>query len=269
MKCNIKDIQINYEVYGNGRPVVIIHGMSPDLRLMTGCMEPVFNKKDGYKRIYMDLPGMGSTQAADWIKNSDMMVGILIDFIDNIIPGQNFLLAGESYGGYLARGIIHKLPDRVDGLMLLCPSIISHTLKRDVPEHVVLKKDQELLEQLNPSDAEGFDSIQVVQSRHIWERYNEEILCGIKIANNKFLDELGRNGYEFSFEIDQEYNKPTSFIMGRQDSSVGYKDAWKILDSYPRATFAVLDMAGHNLQLEQEDVFNALVNEWIKRVEEN
>jgi len=30
----------------------------------------------------------------------------------------------------------------------------------------------------------------------------------------------------------------------------------------------VLDRAGHNLQIEQEDLFNALVNEWLDRVED-
>jgi hypothetical protein len=31
----------------------------------------------------------------------------------------------------------------------------------------------------------------------------------------------------------------------------------------------VLDRAGHNLQIEQEALFNALVNEWLDRVGEN
>jgi pimeloyl-ACP methyl ester carboxylesterase len=50
---------------------------------------------------------------------------------------------------------------------------------------------------------------------------------------------------------------------------VGYRDAWEILENYPRSTFAVLDRAGHNLQIEQETLFNALVNGWLDRVEEN
>ncbi len=50
---------------------------------------------------------------------------------------------------------------------------------------------------------------------------------------------------------------------------MGYKDAWDILDNYPRGTLAVLDRAGHNLQLEQVELFNCLVNEWLDRVEEN
>ena len=58
-------------------------------------------------------------------------------------------------------------------------------------------------------------------------------------------------------------------LVGRQDAAVGYRDAWEVLEDYPRGTFAVLDRAGHNLQIEQETLFNALVNEWLDRVEEN
>jgi len=58
-------------------------------------------------------------------------------------------------------------------------------------------------------------------------------------------------------------------VMGRQDSACGYHDAWGILENYPRGTFVVLDRAGHVLMIEQRKIFNALVNEWIDRVEEN
>ena len=59
MRCNVKNVEVNYEVYGEGKPIIIIHGSTVDHRLMTGCMEPIFNNRDGYKRIYLDLPGMG------------------------------------------------------------------------------------------------------------------------------------------------------------------------------------------------------------------
>lgn len=56
-------------------------------------------------------------------------------------------------------------------------------------------------------------------------------------------------------------------FTGRQDNVVGYHDAWRLIEDYPRATFAVLDMAGHNLQIEQPDVFNSLVDNWLNRLE--
>jgi pimeloyl-ACP methyl ester carboxylesterase len=58
-------------------------------------------------------------------------------------------------------------------------------------------------------------------------------------------------------------------LVGRQDAMVGYRDAWDILKNYPRGTFVMLDRAGHNRQIEQETLFNALVNEWLDRVEES
>jgi pimeloyl-ACP methyl ester carboxylesterase len=48
----------------------------------------------------------------------------------------------------------------------------------------------------------------------------------------------------------------------------GYADQYALLPHYPRATFAVLDVAGHNLQIEQPVLFDALVNEWLDRVRE-
>ncbi|MFF1355998.1 alpha/beta fold hydrolase [Streptomyces sp. NPDC058297] len=40
-----------------------------------------------------------------------------------------------------------------------------------------------------------------------------------------------------------------------------------LLPAYPRASFAVLDLAGHNLQIEQPALFAALVVRWLDRVE--
>lgn len=270
MKYKINDISINYEIIGHGKPIIMLHGYYPDKKLMVGCMEPVFNNGSGYKRIYIDLPGMGESESTEWITNSDIMLDILISFIEEIIPNENFLLAGESYGGYLSRGIVYKMGDRVDGVLLICPVIVADNEKRNVPEHTVLVKDNELLSQISPSDAEDFSSMSVVQSKKIYERYKAEILSGVIVADDKFLKTFKENGYEFSFNVDKldkKFSKPVLILLGKQDSSVGYKDAWEILGNYPRATFAILDRAGHNLQLEQESLFNSLVKEWFERLE--
>lgn len=272
MECKIKNISINYEVIGEGKPIIMLHGYYVDHRVMTGCMEPVFSDKEKYKRIYIDLPGMGKSESAEWINNSDAMLDIVIAFIEKIIPNENFLLAGQSYGGYLARGVINKMADRLDGALLICPVIIAEYDKRNVPEHVVLVKDNRLLSKLTPEDAEDFNSGAVVQNEKIYERYENEIMSGVKIANGDFLQSLQQNGYAFSFDVDKlnnKFDKPVLILLGKQDNCVGYKDAWNILENFPRATFAVLDRAGHNLQIEQEKIFNSFTAEWLVRVNES
>ena len=269
MKCMVKGLAINYVLRGKGKPVLLLHGYSVDHRLMYGCMEPIFRVKKGYKRIYLDLPGMGKSECADWIRNSDIMLDIITEFIDKVIPHENFILAGESYGGLLARGLVYRMAERIDGLFLLCPAILCRHEDHNVPEHVVLSRDEALLQELDPKDAEGFASIHVVQDKRVWERYRKEILPGLDLGNRFFLDNILNSEYVFSFDCDnlrEKFCKPALFLMGRQDSRVGYKDAWNILDNYPRATFAVLDKAGHNLQIEQAELMKALVIEWLDRV---
>ena len=102
------------------------------------------------------------------------------------------------------------------------------------------------------------------------DRYKKEIQPAIDIANTTFLNEFAKRGYPFSFDVDEKiksFEKPSLFLLGRQDLTVGYRDAWDIVEKYPYATFAILDQAGHGLQVEQEELFNALVNEWLDRIE--
>lgn len=271
MECKLNEVTVYYEEYGEGKPVIMLHGYYPDHRLMSGCMEPVLFKRQGYRRIYIDLPGMGRTKGESWIDSSDKMLWVVLEFIDKVIPDENFLIAGESYGGYLARGVLYHMADRVDGLFLLCPVTVAKHSERKLPTHKPIAVDNELISSLSKEDAEEFESMAVVQSKEIWERYDNEIFSGVRIADAPFLEKLRNEKFSFSFNVDalkEKFEKPVLLLMGRQDSSVGYKDAWGILDNFTRGTFAVLDRAGHNLQLEQVEVFNTLVNEWIDRAEE-
>ncbi|MFC7443173.1 alpha/beta fold hydrolase [Laceyella putida] len=272
MECSIGDVKVHYHVYGSGRPILMIHGFSLDHRVMTGCMEPVFTGRvEEWKRIYIDLPGMGQSKEVYGIQNSDDMLDVVLQFIDRIIPDESFLVAGQSYGGYLARGIIAKRKEQVDGAAFICPLIIADMNGRTLPPHTVIHQDEQLLSRLSAEEREEFRSISVVLDETNWRRYREEILAGAALADESFLDKLKKQ-YAFSFDVDERlspYEKPCLFLLGRQDAITGYEDAWRILDRFPRATFAVLDRAGHNLQLEQPALFHAMVNEWLNRVVEN
>lgn len=96
-------------------------------------------------------------------------------------------------------------------------------------------------------------------------------MSGFKKGDREFLKRIRNvDNYAFSFIVDQlprHFNKPSLIVTGRQDTGVGYKDTWNFLEQYPRASFVVLDMAGHSLQIEQERLFNALVHELLDRLE--
>ena len=270
MECELEKITIYYEILGEGFPILMLHGFEVDHRVLKGSIEPIFKNRPNYKRIYFDLPGMGKTSGEPWIRNSDQILEIVLKFIDKIIPNQKFIIVSESYGCYLARGVIYKKLDFIDGVLFICPVIFAKPDIRELPEHVILLKDSKLISSLNKLESEDFESIAVAQNQRIWERYRDEFFSGVNIANKDFLELIWEQGYPFSFDVDKKirrFDKPTLFLMGRQDSIVGYRDAWKIIESYPRASFIVLDCAGHILQIEQEELYNSLVKEWLERIE--
>ncbi|MGC9394272.1 MAG: alpha/beta fold hydrolase [Anaerolineae bacterium] len=272
MEYTVRDIDIYYEVYGSGTPILMIHGWSPDHRLMKGCMEPIFAASDQpWQRIYFDLPGMGRTKGAPWITGSDAMLDVILEFVDGIIPNQHFAVAGESYGGYLARGVIKERTALVDGLLLICPVAVQETRELNAAAFQVFVKDETLLAGLSEEDRQYFEGINVIQDRRVWERFKEDILPGLKLADYTFLENSLSQHVSFEHDVDlieQPYQQPTLMVMGRQDSVVGYRDQCQLIENFPRASFVILDRAGHNLQIEQDVLFAALVKEWLDRVAE-
>ncbi len=257
---------IYYEDIGEGIPILFIHGYSPDHRLMSGCMEPIFKGNEGWRRIYIDLPGMGLTTEYDEISSSDGMLNAVIEFIQTLLPNQAFVIAGESYGAYIARGVIEKLNLQILGAIFICPVIIPLIENRKMEVHRVIKQDNDFIQTLSNKERANFQSNQVILDEYNWLRYKQEIVAGVELADEPFLDKVEKQ-YSFSFEVDKtNFDKPCAFLLGRQDGTVGYKDALDIMDKYPRGTFAVLDTAGHNLQIEQPDIFNSLVRDCLNRI---
>lgn len=278
MICKINDLDIYYEIHGEGTPVLMIHGYSADHHLMTGCMEPVFQDRNDWQRIYIDLPGMGNTPSKEWIQSSDHMLDLVIGFIDKVIGDRDFLIAGESYGGYLTMGLLNKLQSKILGVLLLCPMVIPQFEKKVLPEKTVLVKDQKFLESLSveyvkdeddAEDVEDFEDVAVVQTEQIWKRFANELLPGYHKAEFEFLTAVQKNGYALSFDneiLNTPCEKPSLILTGRQDHVVGFKDQYKLIDLFPRASYVTLDFAGHQLQMEQPALFNELAKEWLNRV---
>lgn len=271
MECTLENITVYYETFGEGRPIIMLHGWPIDHRHMVSVMEPLFKRREGWKRLYPDLPGMGKTSGVDWLTHQDQMLDITLEFIDEVAPGQRFVVVGTSYGGYLARGVVHRRADIMDGLLLTVPVIRARDTERTLPPHVTLVEDPALTSELESDEKGSFLEIAVVQSREMLEVMRAVITPAFEVADHEFLSRL-RENYAFSFDVDElaePFMGPTLLLMGRQDAVCGYRDAWEILENYSRGTFVVLDRAGHGLGTEQRDLFHALVREWLDRVEES
>jgi len=276
MWCKIGDQRLWYQALGKGVPIIFLHGWTMDHRDELPVYEPIFADRPSYRRIYPDLPAMGKSPAHAGIKNQDDYLDVALQFIEAMTKGERFLLAGTSAGAYLARGVVQRMADRIEGLLLRVPLMVAADKKRDVPKFVPLLKDESFMGGLQKSDQETYAQLLVHTPRYLKaarRKYEKQVGPATKIADAAHLEPIRRDPsrYGFSFDADKlarPFTAPALIVTGRQDTTVGYRDAWRIVENYPRATFAVLDRADHGLPIDHDLLYRALVNDWLNRVEE-
>lgn len=273
MECILENITIHYETYGEGKPILFLPGWSLNARLTAHQMEPCFHQSKGWKRIYIDPPGHGKTPGKDWITNQDKMLDVILAAIDTLTAGQKYSLVGISLGAYLARGVILHRARFVDGLAMIVPIIIAEDEKRSLPSHKVLIKNPTIYAELSPME-EAIFGMSVIHSR-AWlnDIRNSPQIPDHENGEPEFLSRIRDKPekYAFSFDVDalaQPFPGPSLIIAGRQDAVAGYRDAWNILENYPRASYVVLDRAGHPLE-DSTGLVYVLMEEWLNRVKEN
>jgi pimeloyl-ACP methyl ester carboxylesterase len=256
----VGDVSVFYVEHGEGLPMLALHGAGVDHREVMACLDPVFDGLAGYRRIYLDLPGMGRTPAPETIRSADDVLDLLLAFIDGVIGDQPLLIAGHSAGGYFAQAIAGRRQEQVVGLALLCPLLAGI---HDVPRRDVVFGSGDV-------GSPDFRDYFTVQTAETLDRYERYVQPAAGLADEVALERIGKRWALATRPEDAApYRCPTLLVTGRQDATVGYAGAWDLLERYPRATFAVLDRAGHALPHEQPELLRALVTEWLDRVHEH
>lgn len=253
--------------FGAGRPVVAMHGFGPDHRSMTGLLEPVFAEMGGYRRVYPDLPGFGRTPLGS-ISSTLELVEMLDSALDELVGDDQFLLVGQSYGAYLAAALAQRRSAQVSGLALVCPMVIPAFSERETPPFQVLVRDPDVTAGLEPAERVQFETSMVIQTHRTRTRFADEVAAGLALADPATAARLQSGGYALpnSPYSGDPFERPVLIITGRQDAIVGYRDQWQIVEQFPRATFVVLDSAGHHPGLERPELVGSLLHDWLRRV---
>jgi len=274
MILHLEKADIYYEIHGEGLPLLMIHGNWCDHTLMKGCMERVFSDPENhdienFKRIYIDLPGMGNTLLKEEISSTDELFSILEEAVEKLITEPAYYIVSESYGSYIARALLKNDRERIKGIMMICPVAVAEYEKRNIPKLQIVERDKELYSSLSDRDKRTCNAVLTIQTENVWKRYLKEVRSGVRKCNITLLKKIKREGYTFQDDIDsieKPFNIPALFLLGMQDQDVGYKDSFRLIDNFPRADFIILDGAGHMLQIEKEEEFNFHTKKWLRKL---
>lgn len=267
MKFKYKNALINYQIIGQGYPIICLHGMQCDLTLMTNSLEPVFNDSKHYQRIYLDFLGMGHSNAPLEFASSDGILEVMIAFINEVVGPQRFSLIGESYGGYICFGLLTKFKEMIDQVLLIVPAVLPDKKQRILPAKEDLSYDLAFLATLDNDIKKHFLNHATIANEQTYQLYLEQFNSGIERSNREYVFKILKN-YPYSFDLNEYFKNNyiksfITFIVGKQDIVVGYQDQFAFMQLFENSAFYVVNNAGHNLQIEQVATFNKLVEIWL------
>ncbi|GGB18934.1 alpha/beta hydrolase [Flexivirga endophytica] len=257
MECRIDDVVIHYVEHGEGPPLVALHGVGVDHRELEAALEPIL-PEDGCRRIYPDLPAMGASTATGLTSNNDV-VAVLAKFLERTVSGPALVL-GHSYGAYLARGLAAQHPRLVAGLALICP--LPESVGQVPAPEVVIQEDA-AYDELDAELQATYDEYFVVRTPATARVFRDYAAPGMSLVDYTALTEIFTG-----WTIDMghaTFSRPTLVAAGLHDTTVGFDDAMRLLDVYPRATMTVIDGAGHALLHERPRALVGLLDDWIER----
>lgn len=256
-------VTLSWEAHGDGAPIVCLPWFGVDRSVTAAAMEPALSGCTGWQRRYVDLPGCGESPAGP--EDSDGVVDAIIDYVDTTLGDGRFVLAGCSYGGYLAAAVARRRPAQVAGLLLVCSGVKIVPADRDLPPGTAASTQKGWLDDTPPDLREHLSSAVGNRSREVAALISA-VLTASSPGDEEYLYRLRATGYQLSDESSTaRFDGPTSIVAGREDRVAGYADQFRALRAFPRGSYTVLADAGHYVPFEQPDAFRGVVREWLGR----
>jgi 3-oxoadipate enol-lactonase len=117
----VNDIEIYYEIHGEGEPVVLIGGLNSDHTLYRGVLPRLAAR---YKVVVFDNRGVGRTGKPDIPYSIDMMADDTAGLLNALGIPQAYIL-GTSMGGRIAVALALRHPRQVKSLILVSTHVKS------------------------------------------------------------------------------------------------------------------------------------------------
>lgn len=282
---DVEQAKIFYQSYGKGAPIIIAHG-GPGLDRTYLLPQMQALAKD-HQVIFYDQRGSGQSIPSPLTEsyiNMDRFAEDL-ELLREQLGFDKFILAGHSFGGYLAMWYATTYPDRLHGLILLNSApmdfagqqaFIEQFVERTAPfqEQLTPMYDYNLYAQLTEDEMASLyrkvftvyfsDPAKVENLNLVFER--EAALSGFKVA------ELIRNSAPFkpSFSLAPKLNHlavPTLIIHGNDDI-IPLSTAHDLQQAIPNAKLVNIEACGHFPYIECPDPFFAEMNTFISQLEQ-
>ena len=261
--ANVNGVRLYYEVTGEGLPLVLAHGGGGDLLQWT-YQVPHFSER--YRVITFDNRGHGRSETPE----TGYSIGIFSDDILGLLDALSFekaVLVGLTMGAMTALRFALDHPGRLLGMVLVGASEGGREAMRDRVEMSAQIAESQGMEML----AEGFCSV-------VFSPWFQEEKSGFVADCKKRMQAASPQGYARSIRAlatrpplkDRlgEIRTKTLVVVGEDDvTEFPLEDADLYVQAIPDARLVKIKKAGHLACIEQPEVFNALLDEFLLEID--
>jgi len=251
---------LEYEVRGEGRPVVLIHGGLVDRRLWDGQVAVLASE---HRVIRYDLRGLG---------RSSMPTGPFshLDDLDRLLDElatERAVLVGLSLGGAIAMDYALEHPERVDGLVLAASSLRGHPVSAETRAKV------EEVYRTAAADPERGVSLLLETGLGGVTPDARASLRRMMLDNVRGWVESDPESVQWpsppTAERLHDLRMPTLVLVGDRDEIDLLEIADRLAAEVPRASKIVLSDAKHHLNLDRPGAFDRELLAFLRRLDMN
>ena len=260
-KKTINGITINYELEGEGKTIVFVHGLSDSLAYWKVLSE---NLKNDYQTLIYDLRGHGESSDDDRNTTIDLYQEDLYQLLKSLNI-ENAVFVGLSLGGNVILNLAVNHPEMVNGLVVMS----------SFPEQD--EKLKNIFDDFDNAIDEGFveffDTILPYTLPDDILEEHKELLENVKVeaaktANIEGIKKGINAGYGFNLSDKlNEINAPTLVIAGEEDNLTTLDIQRKISDNIQDSELIVLEKTKHNILIGRniEKVLN-IINDFMSKI---
>ncbi len=258
-----ESIQLSYQQYGEGEPLILITGFAAGAWIWFRQTESLSRH---YQTITFDPPGIGKSEFRERPAQMSLLADDIADLIRELGIERAHIL-GASFGGFVAQEFALNYPELTRTVTLSCTSFGGPNHVLPAAEVLIalastddLNTEVRVRRNLLPAFSAEFarvhpESIDQVIERRMANPVEEKVYRW-QIATAMSFNAEGRVG---------DIAAPTLVITGDADSVVPPQNSRNLAREIPGAELVMIKGGSHLFFIERADEFNAAVTDFLKR----
>lgn len=277
MQIEINGNRLNVEILGDepGRPTLIAHHGAPGLGSLAEPRATFGPFADEYRVVVFDARGSGASEGRPPYTHEQWAADV--DALREHLGAERVVMAGGSYGGFIAMEYAVRYPERVSALVLRDTSpdnANQEAALRNALASARVRIDREKLDRIMSGRVRDDDDLRDCWTEILplydhdldWDKVRDvAAVTAYRYRTHNFAFSVNMPAYDLKPRLG-EIRCPTLVTVGRHDwiTPVGCSEA--IASRVPGARLVVFENSGHSPQQEEADAFRTTVRDFLRTV---